>query len=76
VKRPAAPNTRLGAARRLIDDREGARLLGVSRSMFRYWVSIGAIPRVRVPGTDGRELRRLLVEEADVIAFIDRYKEK
>ena len=68
--KPPAPPT----VRRLIDDREGARLLGVSRSMFRYWVSTGAIPRVRVPGTDGRELRRLPVEEADAHRFIDKFK--
>lgn len=66
--KPASP------PRRLIDDKAGASMLGVSRSQFRTWVARGVIPRVRLPGERG-ELRRLLVEEADVLRFIDRYKE-
>jgi hypothetical protein len=64
------------STRRLIDDKEGARLLGVSRSQFRRWIAAGLIPRVRAPAdANGPPLRRLLVEEADLFSFIDRWKE-
>jgi hypothetical protein len=65
----------LSSPRRLIDDKAGSQMLGVSRSQFRTWVARGLIARVRLPGENG-ELRRLLVEEADVIALIDRYKRR
>lgn len=40
-------------AQRLLNDREGAAYLNVSRSQFRELVASGAIPRVRVPSGDG-----------------------
>ena len=61
-------------AQRLINDREAAKFLGVSRSQLRALVGAGRIPRVVVPGEDGRPLRRLLVDVRDLDKLIERWK--
>lgn len=61
-------------AQRLVDDRYAAGYLGVSRSQVRAWVAAGRLPRVRVPGVDGRPLRRFLMDVADLDGFIAKWK--
>jgi excisionase family DNA binding protein len=62
------------ATARLMNDREGAAYLGLSRSQFRALVAAGKIPRVRVPAEDGRDLRRLLVDRTDLDKLIEQWK--
>ena len=68
--KPSAP-----AARRLLDDRTGAEYLGLSRSQFRALVASHRIPRVQIPGDDGRPLRRLLVDVTDLDRLIQTWKQ-
>jgi hypothetical protein len=63
-------------ARRLLDDREGAPYLGISRSQFRALMAAGVIPRVEVPGEDGRMLRRLLVDVRDLDQLVEKWKRR
>lgn len=67
---PSAP------AQRLLNDRQGAAYLGVSRSQFRALVAAGNVPRVSVPGEDGRPLRRLLVDRGDLDGLIEAWKRR
>jgi len=62
--------------RRLLDDKAGALYLSISRSQFRTLVSSGQIPRVVVPADDGRPLRRLLVDVADLNQLIEAWKQR
>lgn len=65
-------------ARRLLDDRQGAAYLGVSRSQFRNLVAARVVPRVQVPSGDGdgRTLRRLLVDRNDLDTLIEIWKQR
>lgn len=63
-------------SRRLIDDRAGAVYLSISRSQFRALVASRRIPRVVVPAEDGRPLRRLLVDVADLDRLITAWKQQ
>jgi hypothetical protein len=69
VTKAAAPADR----RLLVDDKEGARLLSISRSAFRDLVQRGAIRRVQIPGADG-PIRRLLVSLDDLNEAIRRWR--
>ena len=62
------------AQRRLVNDRDGAAYLGMSRSQFRALVAAGKIPRVRVPSEDGRDLRRMLVDRIDLDRLVESWK--
>jgi hypothetical protein len=57
--------------RRLLDDKAAAEFLSSSRSQVRAMVSNGQIPRVVVPSIDGRPLRRLLIDSADLIRLVE-----
>jgi hypothetical protein len=63
-------------ARRLVDDRVGSGYLSVSRSQFRALVASGRIPRVVIPAEDGRPLRRMLVDLADLDRLIEVWKSR
>lgn len=63
-------------ARRLVDDRDGSSYLGISRSQFRALVASGGIRRVVIPAEDGRPLRRLLVDLADLDRLIQAWKQR
>ena len=67
--------------RRLLSPREAATYLGVSFWTIREWVLAGYLPTVDLPALRPREgdqvkrsLRRVLVDRADVDAFIDSRK--
>jgi hypothetical protein len=62
------------ASHRLFSDREASAYLGVSRSQFRAMVAAGKVPRVVVPAEDGRPLRRMLVDLADLDRLIELWK--
>jgi hypothetical protein len=61
--------------RRLLDDRQAADYIGVSRSYLRAQVAAGRIPRVELPSIDGsRRARMLRVDVRDLDLWIDRMK--
>jgi excisionase family DNA binding protein len=59
---------------RLVDGKEAARYLSISRSAFRALVAARRIPRVVVPGANGQPMRRLLVDLADLDRLIAAWK--
>lgn len=60
---------------RLLDDKEAARYIGVSRSYLRAQVAAGRIPRVELPSVDGERRARLLrVDVRDLDCWIDAMK--
>ena len=75
-----APKTRVGAGRsgdaavqtsaRLLGLHEAAAYLGLSYWSMRDLVNAGTIPRVRLPLTGTRDLRRVLVDRADLDRLI------
>src|SRR5437867_4499106 len=75
---PARDDTGASAPRRLLNDREAAAYLGVSRSQVRYLIANGDIPRVALPAGDGtaRSLRRLLIDPVDLDRLIERWKQR
>jgi hypothetical protein len=65
------------APARLLTLKAAAERLGVSYWMARDLVIEGVLPHVRLPSPrsgDGREMRRILIDERDVERLIDRYK--
>ncbi len=62
--------------RRLADDRVGSAYLSLSRSQFRELVASGVIPRVLIPGEDGRPIRRLLCDLNDLDRLIEMWKQR
>ena len=68
--------TEPAATGRLLSLPQLANELGVSFWTARTWVLNGDIPRVVLPGTNGRTLRRILVDRRDVDQFIEQSKER
>jgi hypothetical protein len=60
---------------RLLDLDRAASYLSVSSWTVRDLEAAGVLPRVRVPLPDGRELRKLLFDKADLDRLIDAWKE-
>ncbi|HSF31073.1 MAG TPA: hypothetical protein VLK82_11470 [Candidatus Tectomicrobia bacterium] len=52
-----------------------AAYLGMSPWTIRDLEAAGVLPRVRVPLPDGRELRKLLFDKADLDRLIDAWKD-
>lgn len=61
------PDVVPAADRLLLGENESAQLLGVSRFIFRKWVTAGLITPVVLPFN----IRRNLYKRADVLAFVD-----
>jgi hypothetical protein len=66
---------------RLLDLRQAAQYVGVSYWTLRDWVLAGFVPAIALPGLRPREgerrkhsLRRVLVDRADLDAFIESRK--
>jgi len=62
-------------AGRLLDDKQAASYLGVSRSYLRAQVAAGRIPRVQLPSVDGERRARLLrIDIRDLDRLVDSMK--
>ncbi len=64
---------------RVLDLRAGAKYLGISYWSLRDLVINGHVPAVRLPcprTTNGRIMRRVLVDRRDLDALIDRSRER
>jgi hypothetical protein len=64
-----------GITRRLLDLDAVAAYLSVSRWTVRDLEAAGVLVRVRVPLPDGRELRKILFDKADLDRLIGAWKE-
>ncbi len=65
---------------RLLNLLNAARYLDVSIWSLREWVALGIVPRIRIPlpNTEkrrGGEMRRVLVDRADLDRLIESWKE-
>ena len=60
---------------RLLDVEAASQYLGVSTWVTRALVDAGTLKRVRLPMPDGRDLRKLLFDRADLDRLIDGWKE-
>lgn len=59
---------------RLLDLHQAAQYLGVSPWTVRELETCGVIPRVVIPLPNGRELRKLLFDRADLDRLIESWK--
>ena len=78
IGRPESRRERPGTAR-LLSLPEAANYLGLSWWTTRELVMGGTIPAVRLPApraTDGRMLRRILIDVADLDGLIAKWKER
>lgn len=64
-----------GGVGRLVSLDAAAELLGVSTWTVRRLIDGGAVPVVKMAGRTGSSLRRILIDRADLEAFICRSKE-
>jgi helix-turn-helix protein len=62
------------ATSRLLDLQQAARYLGVSPWTVRDLEASGVIPRVVIPLPNGRDLRKLLFDRADLDRLIESWK--
>jgi hypothetical protein len=74
------PKRRSGATTeaRLLNLNDAAAYLGISYWTMRDLVNGGQVPTIRIPSprsSDGRSIRRILVDRRDLDAFIERNKE-
>jgi hypothetical protein len=60
---------------RLLDLESAAAYLGVSAWTVRDLEAAGVLKRVRVPLPDGKDLRKLLFDKADIDRLIELWKE-
>jgi hypothetical protein len=61
---------------RLLDLRAAGFYSGLSYWTVRDLVNAGTLPRVRVPLPNGGEVRRVLVERADLDRLLDAWKDR
>lgn len=61
---------------RLLGVGQAARYLGVSPWTIRSLEWTGVLPRVRIPLANGRDLRKLLFDRADLDRLIELWKER
>jgi hypothetical protein len=47
----------------------------LSPDVVRDWIARGVLRPVRLPGANGRDLRRVLLAVADVVALVERMKD-
>jgi hypothetical protein len=61
---------------RLVDEHEGAKILGISFWTCRQYVEAGILPAVEFPSplNPRRKLRRKLIDVRDLDAFIAKHK--
>jgi hypothetical protein len=70
----AAPEHLPVSTSRLLDLQQAAQYLGVSPWTVRDLETSGVIPRVLIPLPNGRELRKLLFDRADLDWLIESWK--
>ena len=70
----AAPENPPVSTPRLLDLQQAAQYLGVSPWTVRDLETSGVIPRVVIPLPNGRELRKLLFDRADLDRLIESWK--
>ena len=70
----AAPENPSNTTSRLLDLQQAAEYLGVSPWTVRDLEASGVIPRVAIPLPNGRELRKLLFDRADLDRLIESWK--
>jgi len=70
----AMPENSPVSASRLLDLQQTAHYLGVSPWTVRDLEASGVIPRVVIPLSNGKELRKLLFDRADLDRLIERWK--
>ena len=70
----AMPENSPVSASRLLDLQQTARYPGVSPWTVRDLEASGVIPRVVIPLSNGRELRKLLFDRADLDRLIEGWK--
>jgi len=68
------PTSSTGSTSRLLGLQQAARYLGVSPWTVRGLEASGVIPRVLIPLPNGRELRKLLFDKADLDSLIESWK--
>lgn len=68
------PAAQASALPRLLDLGGAAAYLSVSPWTIRDMLSAGTLSRVLVPGGNGRELRKLLFDRADLDRLVDTWK--
>jgi Helix-turn-helix domain len=68
------PTSSTGSTSRLLGLQQAARYLGVSPWTVRGLEASGVIPRVLIPLPNGRELRKLLFDKADLDRLIESWK--
>ena len=75
---PVGPPSVRSETSTVIDARQAAALLGRDYWTVRSWILEGLIPRIQFPSPSRRrrKLRRLLVDRRDVLAFIEKCKQK
>jgi len=61
---------------RLLDLEGAAQYLGVSSWTIRSLLDGGKLHRVRLPGEDGKEIRKVLIDRNDLDHFIDQWKDR
>jgi len=61
---------------RLLDLEGAAQYLGVSSWTIRDMLDAGKIPRVRLPGEDGKEIRKVLIDRNDLDQLVDQWKDQ
>ena len=77
MKKPADGNG--GGSPRLLDLDAAAAYSGIAYWSLRRLVASGTIPIVRLPApgaTDGRAMRRILIDRGDLDQLIERFKER
>ena len=79
TRAPVTDGPPIDGGPRVLDLRTGARYLGISYWSLRELVLNGHVPAVRLPcprTTNGRIMRRLLVDRRDLDALIERSRER
>lgn len=61
---------------RLLDVAGSAAYMSVSPRSIRALVARGRLPRVLVPGANGQDMRRVLVDRLDLDRLIEAWKER
>lgn len=64
-----------GMCPRLLDVRGASLYTSLSPRSVRELVSAGRLKRVVIPGANGQDLRRLLIDRLDLDALIERWKD-
>lgn len=78
AKESAGPPVHTTGAPRLLSVEAAAQYLSVSSWSIRDYVASGRLPAVQLPAPrgQGRTIRRVLIDRADLDALVDRWKER